>query len=518
MTVLKRLGILLVALLLVGCSSSARPVLPVTTPGAQPPPATQSGSGATTQAPVPTYVHMNSVQEGWALTRPGVVRTADGGNTWIDVTPANFPNPAQAAFFLDTNTGWVAGAPSIGADGKASTPIFRTIDGGRSWQRSVVDGLQFQQITFLDSHRGWMMRSEGVATGGWRFVTLLRTDDAGATWKPIAQDGTPSAPLHNFPRGGMKSGVTFVNDRVGWATGEYTNTSSLFFFQTNDGGATWAARALDIPARLTDHSVYPSTFSTRPPWVFPRGRLVMELNGFCGEAACEVYYHSDDNGKTWHGTAPTAYPVGEHPIATFADPDHGWVSVGTQMRSTTDGGQTWTDLPPLSDVRALDFVTPTIGWAITADRLLRTDDGGRTWASLALTLSPNEVVNGDFTLVVSVARKDVPRSEPIDGAAVRVKTLGLERVTDQRGMAEPLVVALKSKDSFPYQIEVLKKGYKSCTIDFGNMVFPRAGDWWAHDAANPSRLFVYLPDGDGVATGDECYGGRTQPQTPGPSK
>jgi photosystem II stability/assembly factor-like uncharacterized protein len=69
-------------------------------------------------------------------------------------------------------------------------------------------------------------------------------------------------------------------------------------------------------------------------------------------------------------------------------PDEQTLAVGAPndgyvVLQTTDGGQTWFEIPDLiqNKIRMVWFVDPQQGWAITTDRsIVRTTDGGQTWA------------------------------------------------------------------------------------------------------------------------------------------
>ena len=79
----------------------------------------------------------------------------------------------------------------------------------------------------------------------------------------------------------------------------------------------------------------------------------------------------------------------------FLDMQHGWVTDGTVLYVTTNGGQSWTKMAPGSsfkNVAQLDFVSSTEGWAIGgqgkgARFLLKTVDGGKTWTPVTSTFS-----------------------------------------------------------------------------------------------------------------------------------
>lgn len=56
---------------------------------------------------------------------------------------------------------------------------------------------------------------------------------------------------------------------------------------------------------------------------------------------------------------------------------------GFEVLQTTDGGQTWKQIPDQfkNKIRSVWFVTPERGWAITIDRnILATNDGGANWS------------------------------------------------------------------------------------------------------------------------------------------
>ena len=53
-------------------------------------------------------LYMLDLNNGWALTDTGVVRTSDGGSTWYNATPAGLNGAPASPFFLDASTGWLA--------------------------------------------------------------------------------------------------------------------------------------------------------------------------------------------------------------------------------------------------------------------------------------------------------------------------------------------------------------------------------------------------------------------------
>lgn len=63
--------------------------------------------------------------------------------------------------------------------------------------------------------------------------------------------------------------------------------------------------------------------------------------------------------------------------------------------TTTDGGETWRELPLVQDARArqfgIGFATRRLGWVGTAVGGFETRDGGVTWIRVALAPAANKI-------------------------------------------------------------------------------------------------------------------------------
>jgi len=79
----------------------------------------------------------------------------------------------------------------------------------------------------------------------------------------------------------------------------------------------------------------------------------------------------------------------------FLDMQHGWLTDGTTLFVTSDGGQHWAKLTASANfkqVTQLDFVSESTGWAINnqgsgSSILLKTMDGGQTWTKITSVVS-----------------------------------------------------------------------------------------------------------------------------------
>lgn len=111
-------------------------------------------------------------------------------------------------FFIDANTGWVAG--NLGT-------IASTVDGGQTW--TVQDPAltsTLRAISFIDAQTGWIVGDQGI---------ILHTGDGGMTWHKQFQG---SAAINHF------IDVTFTDELNGWTV----NTKGDVY-RTADGGNTW---------------------------------------------------------------------------------------------------------------------------------------------------------------------------------------------------------------------------------------------------------------------------------------
>jgi len=136
-----------------------------------------------------------------------ILRTANGGQTWNDVSPS------QAVFmasdFVDANTGWVVGAR-----------IYKSTNGGQSWVEQFTPGELLYSVSFGDALHGWAV--------GWG-PTLLRTTDGGQTWTPQSAN----APTN------VLFAVEALGPDVAWIAG-----GDGFVASTTDGGQSWQPESL----------------------------------------------------------------------------------------------------------------------------------------------------------------------------------------------------------------------------------------------------------------------------------
>ena len=124
-------------------------------------------------------VCMSSLTSGTSELRT-LVHTADGGATWEVLGQAGTTLPgtgqvsandiAPSLDFLDPMHGWYAsGGPERG--------VYRTSDGGHTWQSVQAPAPHVTDVQFVDPDHGWVAMGVGAYTS-----QLARTTDGGAHW------------------------------------------------------------------------------------------------------------------------------------------------------------------------------------------------------------------------------------------------------------------------------------------------------------------------------------------------
>jgi photosystem II stability/assembly factor-like uncharacterized protein len=413
-------ALLTVVLLLTACNLPKPTPTPTLPPGPTITDTEPGPGGATPTLPGPAIAHLSASRgidilsvhmldpfSGWAIgglnqTGDHVFRTADGGQTWIDVTP---PEPAPPAgetasaigAFHDASTAWVAYA---GGDFPPPEYVYlwSTHDGGASWSYSAIQSSISPEafrpwfIDFVDSTHGWLLVYLGAGMSH-NYVILLSTSDSGQTWVSLVNPEN-AQDIQSCP----KTGMVFYDAHNGWLTRQCGGLyDSPFIDRTTDGGSTWTQ--VGLPAPLS----HPDLFSSHvcdpySPNPFSAQAVTLALkcrNTSDYTSEQDFVYSTTDGGATWHiYDLPAQYTLGEG--LSFPDPQTGF-AFGRRIYRTSNGGQTWTFVQQVYWDGQFSFVSPSLGWAAVVSydsnnnqqlALVNTIDGGATWGLLNPIVAP----------------------------------------------------------------------------------------------------------------------------------
>ena len=342
---------------------------------ANPPSATPSA--ATVASPAIQKFKMVDASNGWSISDINVLRTSDGGNTWINVTPVGIGALGNVdAFFADAINAWVLSPASDFTSGT----LYRTQDGGSNW--SVVS-VPFAggDLKFIDQDHGFMLAALGAGAGS-EAVGVYQSNDGGTTWvRNFVNDPTVSGAGDSLPLSGDKSGITFSDTTHGWVTGQTPVEDYVYFFSSADGGHTWSKQSVVLPP------VQHVMMGAYAPEFFDQNSASLPVT-IIGDSNSTVFFVTQDGGKTW---MPTSFVPGLGRYSLFTAKDAFVWDGGAVLYVSHDGMLNWAQVHPNINVAdslsQMQFMDANTGWALAMDAsshisFYKTTDGGATWTAI----------------------------------------------------------------------------------------------------------------------------------------
>lgn len=278
-----------------------------------------------------TDVHFTDADHGYASASiGGLMKTADGGQTWLDV-PTGVQSSLRDVFFVHPDTGFVVGNVGV---------ILRTVDGGRSWQRRDLSnaGSSVNGIFARSGRRAWVTQNDQI----------LATTDGGQSWN-VAY--TYNGPLTIFAFRFLE----FPTAQTGYAVGGRSGSSGSVaqVIKTTDGGQTWTllpSLAGAVPMKAASAVAFPDA-----------------QNGYVADVDGRLF-RTQDGGVSWSIVAQGSF--GPFYGMYFTSPLVGYgVGFDGNLRRTQDGGVSWTNLTQatLPVYASVYFPTPQVGYTVGDD-------------------------------------------------------------------------------------------------------------------------------------------------------
>lgn len=326
-----------------------------------------------------------------------VLRTTDGGATWIVVNDDDRRRWFTGMQFKTPDVGWATGYECEDETGVCTAKLFRTSDGGRTW--SLVRGDAdpgVNAVVAFDARSALVVETACVREECNH--TLLETRDGGHTWALAGgpergygsellafhgrtngiwgdrwtADGRTWNPRVDFPVTAGSGAFHFLDDTTGWLA-----ASKLL--RTMDGGATWQM----VSDRRFDEIEFVSAVEG---WA-----VVHECAGLCTARVL----HTQDGGLTWEQQAVLSGLQSTSERFVFADAANGWLLAPYDGRllHTVDAGESWQSMT-MPDIRwynppSLAVVGKSDLWFAAQEcppglvgcviRVFRSSDAGGTW-------------------------------------------------------------------------------------------------------------------------------------------
>lgn len=344
----------------------------------------------------PTSFHMIDAKDGWTMatvatavrTIPAILRTADGGATWYNVSPSDWKvstNSGIETFFSKKSVGWVAAT----THGNHEVDVFYTTNSGRKWVRSSIALPNHEygniiNIQFVDRQHGWI--TVGVSTDSSQersVVDIFHSSDSGKTWKQVSTTGTRdfAQSQNGLPINASKMGVSFMSPTHGWAT-VYDRSNGTWLYRSQNSGTSW------MPVHLTIKEVYKhDTPIAYLPCFFSKSDGAF---GFYHDITVNGATHfknalflTHDAGHTWHETNPVQYNIGPDGgtggQTQILDMNHAFIIGGKDLFVTTNGGISWVKHQLPTTEYQVDFINSDVGWATNGAQVWKTTNQGKTW-------------------------------------------------------------------------------------------------------------------------------------------
>jgi hypothetical protein len=256
--------------------------------------------------------------------------------------------------FIDANHGWLLSwTVANGSDcqvGDWSLTVWRTADGGLSWQSSQLPGTYkgYGSVQFTDLQHGW--------------VTITRVDSAYSCSKQ--SDGGDGTPAFNLPTTVPVSGLATPAPTPTPAPLPDDETTVL---TSADGGVTWSRTS------TLSEMVFLSFTGSQEAWGY----------GISGTGLIDLVVHSVDGARTWT-KSELSLPAGMS-------------AAGIGQQPATDGSRLTLRLEVFQNgaLTNLGSDTPNAPYAAPTYEILTlvSDDGGTTWRVDATRAIPGDFPN-----------------------------------------------------------------------------------------------------------------------------
>ncbi len=271
---------------------------------------------------------------------PDILRSTNGGNSFSDLNVSFLPanSKLSSSAFMNADTGFVAGG--IITSTTQSGFIYKTTDGGNSWNSSISNlPSMINSLHFPSSQVGY-------AIGGFNSSGIIyKTTDGGNSWNSILNTGSFTTFLPN---------AYFFDDNTGIIAGHDEVFFESKFIKINGGNVT-------SNQNNSNYVYFYDIYFTSVDTGFVVGS---NFNG-------NFILKTTDQGNNWTNVYNNINPNDQINSITFVSPNRG-LAVGKNgnILQTTNFGNTWANLSSPTNFELTD-----IAFANQIKGIITGDDG-----------------------------------------------------------------------------------------------------------------------------------------------
>ncbi|OAD90128.1 photosystem II stability/assembly factor-like protein [Aequorivita soesokkakensis] len=255
-------------------------------------------------------------------------------------------------FFLNEQLGWAANGPS--------GLVFKTTDGGQTWEQQLELFSYFRNIEFIDENIGLLGTLDGV---------FYRTADGGENWQEVFMSTNPDAIC----------GIDAVGENTVYGCGAWFTPA--YFIKSTDAGVSWEYTDMsDYATALVEVLFVDEQFGYASGQNEDGGIILRTEDG--GENWEEIYNSGNAGEYVWK------LQLMENNTFIYGSVESGFQG---KLIKSFDSGATWEEKNfPDPSVQGIGFVSPTHGWMGGHNSgFYETTDGGNTWTDIGLGFNLN---------------------------------------------------------------------------------------------------------------------------------
>jgi photosystem II stability/assembly factor-like uncharacterized protein len=310
-----------------------------------------------------------SPEVGFALATESVLRTSDGGQSWL-VIPFSLDFQPRTMGSLDEGEVWFSGDGYVAVTERAGESLLILLD-SRESKITKLNSLMPSAVQPTLPFSDYVLSVSGVGAREWVIMTshksIYKTSDGGEHWESLGKPSIDPVVALSTPR--IQSILLDQN-----AHGQVSVGGARFVNVELPSDSSFSITDLIRQGRQPSSSASNMLAPISGAWVFPDSMMWVA----CGKG---LALKSLDGGRSW--VRMRLRIAGEITSISFSSISEGWCS--TTERSlfiTRDGGNTWQllSLRTPGKIVSMYMTSGLRGFAVNDNGdLLFTVDGGLSW-------------------------------------------------------------------------------------------------------------------------------------------